>query len=186
MSDSEYTLKPWEIKKIINSSSNFRNRILIKLLAYAGLRRFEVGKIRIEDIDFDKGRLRVVGKGNKLRVVPLLPELVGDIKHFIGTKKDGYLLSERGRSVGNSTINKIVAKAGQKAGVTNPNPKKKNINPHIFRHSLARNLKDKNVSLEIIQKILGHTSQMVTADMYGTLSIDEVHEQFFKKMDGDN
>ncbi len=74
-------------------------------------------------------------------------------------------------------INKIVAKAGRQAGISNPNPARKNINPHIFRHSISRYLKNKSFSTEWIQNFLGHTSYKTTMDMYGTISIDEMQQE---------
>ncbi|MFX0139898.1 MAG: tyrosine-type recombinase/integrase, partial [Candidatus Hodarchaeota archaeon] len=63
------------------------------------------------------------------------------------------------------------------AGIKNPNPRLKHINPHIFRHSIARYLKNKGFSVEWIQNFLGHASYKTTMDMYGTLSIDEMQQE---------
>jgi integrase len=71
------------------------------------------------------------------------------------------------------TINNIVAMIGKNAGIENPNPRYKNITPHLFRHSLARNWKREGGSLETLQKILGHESFQTTMDLYGTQSIKE-------------
>src|SRR5215467_4769001 len=73
-------------------------------------------------------------------------------------------------------VNHIVETIGVKAGVTNPNPRLMHLNPHLFRHSIARFLKSKCFSAEWIQNFLGHESYKTTMDMYGTLSIDEMQE----------
>jgi len=78
-------------------------------------------------------------------------------------------------------INKIVAKAGRRTGITNPNPRLKHINPHIFRHSIASYLKNKGFSAEWIQNFLGHAFYNMTMDMYGTLSIDEMQQETEKR-----
>ena len=62
-------------------------------------------------------------------------------------------------------INHITAKAGKKVGIENPNPRFKHINPHIFRHSIARYLKNKGFSVEWIQNFLGHASYKTMMDM---------------------
>jgi integrase/recombinase XerC len=79
-------------------------------------------------------------------------------------------------------INKIVAKAGRRAGITNPNTRLKHINPHIFRHSIARHLQNKGFSAEWIQNFLGYVSYKTTMDMYGTLSIDEMQQEAEKRL----
>jgi integrase len=72
-------------------------------------------------------------------------------------------------------------KAGERAGITNPNPARQHINPHIFRHSIARHLKNKRFSAEWIQNFLGHASYKTTMDMFGTLSIDEMQQEAEKR-----
>jgi integrase len=73
-------------------------------------------------------------------------------------------------------VNDIVETLGEKAGVENPNPRLKHLNPHIFRHSIARFLQSKGFSAEWIQNFLGHESYQTTMDMYGTISLDEMQE----------
>ena len=65
-------------------------------------------------------------------------------------------------------------KAGQKGGVKHPNPYEKHINPHLFRHSIARHLKSMGFTAEWIQNFMGHSSIKTTMDTYGTLGIDEM------------
>jgi site-specific recombinase XerD len=73
-------------------------------------------------------------------------------------------------------VNYIVATLSAKAGVTNPNPRLRHLNPQLFRHAIARFLKSKGFSAEWMQNSLGHESYRTTMDMYGTLSIDEMQE----------
>lgn len=68
------------------------------------------------------------------------------------------------------------------AHLKNPIPELKNINPHILRHSCARILKDRGLSLEVIQKVLGHLSYRTTMDLYGTKSIGEMDKELREKM----
>ena len=78
-------------------------------------------------------------------------------------------------------INRIVAKAGHRAQLNNPIPELKNINPHILRHSCARILKDRGLSLEVVQRVLGHLSFKTTMDLYGTKSISEMDDELKEK-----
>jgi len=176
--DSEFSLTINEIQILINACDNMRDRMIVESLYYPALRRFEVCDLCIENIDFNRGRIEVLGKGNKLSPIPvgsLYPQYIANLKHFIGNKRMGFIfLSNRGRKLEISRINQILAKIGEKANIKNPNPHKKHINPHIFRHSQARHLKNRRFQIEFVQKYLRHTKRETTADTYGTLSIDEM------------
>lgn len=185
MKASAYHLKPAEIKKIILATSNFRDRCIVKTLYWLGLRRKEVAGLDIRDIDFERKRVKVrEGKGGKTRIVPIIDdEYLSDLKHLIGQKKDGpVFLSNQEKSISIRMINHIIEKAGNDAGVENPNPAREHLNPHLFRHSIARFLKSKGFSAEWIQNFLGHESYKTTMDMYGTISIDEMQEMAIKKL----
>jgi integrase len=184
---SAYSLKPAEVRKIIHSTNSFRDRCLIKALYYAGLRRQEATRLDIRDIDFERERITVrEGKGGKTRIVPVIDgDFLSDLKHLIGDRKTGYVfLSTHGDRLTVRSINKIVQQAGQRAGITNPNPALRNINPHLLRHSISRWRKNQGFSAEWIQNFLGHASFRTTMDMYDTLSIDEMQEEAQRRLGG--
>ncbi len=175
----DFVLSTQEIKIIIHSTSSFRNRTLIKALYYNGLRREEVTELDIRDIDFQRRRLTVrMGKGGKTRTIPFIDfEFMGDLKHLIGDKKEGYVFCKsNGKKLTTRMINKIVETAGKESDIQHPNPNCKHINPHLFRHSIARHLKSKGFSVEWIQNFLGHSSYKTTMDVYGRLSLDEMQQ----------
>ena len=185
MRASAYHLKPAEIKKLVIASANFRDRCIIKTLYWLGLRRHEVAALDVRDIDFDRKRVNIRhGKGGKTRVVPIIDdEFIGDLKHLIGAKKEGYVfLSNQNKPLSLRAINYIIEYTGKKAGIENPHPNRKHLNPHIFRHSIARFLKSKGFSAEWIQNFLGHQSYKTTMDMYGTISIDEMQDVAAQKL----
>ena len=102
---------------------------------------------------------------------------------LIGARKKGpVFLSQRHHALTTRAVNHIVAHLGEKAGMTNPNPRLRYLNPHLFRHSSARFLKSKGFSAEWVQNFLGHASYKTTMDMYGTLSIDEMQEIAVQKL----
>ncbi len=104
-------------------------------------------------------------------------EFLSDLKHLINNKEQGYVFcygNNKGLKL--RIINKIVQQAGERAGVTNLNPTRKHINPHLFRHSISRYLKNKHFSTEFIQNFLGHASFKTTMDMYGKMPIDEMQK----------
>ena len=182
---SEFTLSVNQVKQIYNAPSNFRDRVLIKTLYYAGLRRFEASELKVPDIDFNLNRIVVVkGKGNKMRIVPIIDmDYKADLKHLIGERREGYVfVSIKGGKVSVRQINHIVEFAGKKANITHPNPHQKHINPHLFRHSIIRHLKSLGFQAEWLQNFAGHNSITTTMDTYGTLGIEEMQEIANKKL----
>lgn len=191
-SRSQFHLTEDQIKLLIRHAEKLRDKVIIKLLAYCGLRRFEVAKIRVEDIDFHTNKIRILGKKNIDRLATIFSDqLQEDVKlylqYVLKDKKQGYLfpavssLNKEGH-ITPIEINRIVAKAGQLAQLHNPIPELKNINPHILRHSCARMLKDRGLSLEVVQRVLGHLSYKTTMDLYGTKSISEMDKELKEKV----
>ena len=191
-SRSQFHLSADQIKLLIKHTEKLRDKVIIKLLAYCGLRRFELAKIKLEDIDFVTNKISISGKKNIDRLATIFSEqLLEDLKIYVryvlnGAEK-GYLfpavsiLNEKGH-ITPTQINRIVAKSGKRAQLDNPNPDLKNINPHLLRHSCARILKDRGLSLEVVQKVLGHLSYKTTMDLYGTKSISEMDDELKEKM----
>ena len=182
---SEFTLNVNQVKQIYNAPSNFRDRVLIKTLYYAGLRRFEAGNLRIVDIDMKLNRIVVEkGKGMKMRIVPIIDmDYKADLRHLIGNRKDGFVFeSQKRNQLSVRQINHIVSLASKKAGITHPNPHEKYINPHLFRHSIIRHLKSMGFQAEWLQNFAGHSSITTTMDTYGTLGIEEMQEIANKKL----
>ena len=176
---SSYHLKPSDVRKLLLSANNFRDRCLIKTLWWLGVRRSELINLDVRDFDEQRKRMTVhKGKGGKTRVIPIInDEYLSDLLILIGGRKTGPIfLSNRHRAMSLRSVNRIVATLGVQAGISNPNPRLTHLNPHLFRHSIARFLKSKRFSAEWIQNFLGHESYQTTMDMYGTLSIDEMQE----------
>lgn len=183
LKDSEYRLSKREIQKLIHAPDSFRDRCILKTLAHTGMRRFELGELDIRDIDFERHLIYIrKGKGDKSRTIPGSDDLLNDLKHHLGRRKKGpVFMSNRGQSLALRQINYIIAAAGRRAGVENPNPKYENVTPHLLRHSFARWWKDDpRRSIESLSKILGHTSVKTTLDEYGTETIDDVQENYNK------
>ena len=189
---SQFHLSEEQITLLIKSTEKLRDKVIIKLLAYCGMRRFELAKIKIEDVDLEQAKIQIMGKKNIYRLATIFSDqLLDDLKlyhrYVLENKPRGYLfpavssLNQVGH-ISSTEINRIVAKAGRMAHLKNPIPELKNINPHILRHSCARILKDRGLSLEVIQKVLGHLSYRTTMDLYGTKSIGEMDKELREKM----
>ncbi|GAG31112.1 unnamed protein product, partial [marine sediment metagenome] len=137
-------------------------------------------------------KIRIFGKKNIERLATIFSDqLMDDLKiylrYVLDNKKQGHLFPAVSSlntkdHISPTEINRIVAKAGHRAHLNNPIPELKNINPHILRHSCARILKDKGLSLEVVQKVLGHLSYKTTMDLYGTKSISEMDDELKEKV----
>lgn len=175
---SEYTLREHEVSKIFNSTKTFEHRIMIKCMYWGGMRVFEVANLKIEDIDLERRRIHVMeGKGGKTGTVPIIDsEFLADLRHLISTRKAGKLFPYKKR-----WMQRIVERAGLEAQVSHPDPQRKHINPHLFRHSIARHLKKWGYNAEFIKNFLRHESINTTYDQYGTMSLDEMQEENAKR-----
>ena len=180
LSAADYTLSRREVQKIIHAAVSFRDRCVVKTLYQTALRRFELRALDVRDIDWAKRRVHIPkGKGDKERHVFLTEDLAADLRHLLGRRRTGPVFqSNRGTALSLKQINNIVAAAGEKAGVANPNPRLKHINPHLLRHSFARHWKDAGRSIESLSAVLGHQSTATTMDVYGREDIDQVQANY--------
>jgi len=179
-SNAEYHLSSKKVNRILKACQNPRDKVLIQTLVYTGIRRAEAATLCLEDIVWDDNLLLIRnGKGNKQRLVPLPDFLLNDIKSLVSRRTTGPVFSGRnGGALCFRQINRIVAKAGNLAGINNPNPKYKNITCHLFRHTFARLWKQQNGSIESLSYILGHSSQATTMDLYGRESLSDVQKNY--------
>ncbi len=178
--NSEFHLTPAELTKLIEGTTGTRDRLILELLVYTAIRRAELQMLRMEDVEFPLRRLLIRrGKGGKQRIV-YLPDLVlSNLRTYCDSHTHEFLFPGRsGTPMSLRNINYIVSRVGEKAGIDTPNPRYKNVGPHLLRHSFARNWKRAGGSLESLQKILGHASLKTTLDVYGTESQLETEENY--------
>ena len=178
----QYCLKDKQVQKLMDKCLNIRDRLLIELMAFAGLRRGEVATLEVKDIDFKNNVLHVLGKGDKLRSIPIKPKIAQNLSFWLGNQKKGYVFQAKRKDsqyshIGPDSINDITEAAGIRANIKNPNPKLKSINPHSLRHYYARWLKSKNVRIETIAALLGHNDVKTTLNEYGNQSLNEIQEE---------
>lgn len=183
----QYPLKEELIVELINKTESLRDKMIIETLYKLAFRRFEVCNMKISDVDFELGRINVVGKGYKQATIPvgaLFPEYLTALKHFIDRRKEGYVFmhiwNNHSKKLSVSRINQILMRLSVKHNFVNPNPRYKYINPHCLRHSLANHLKLWEFPIPFIQNYMRHESAKTTLDEYGKLSVDQL-EMIAKK-----
>lgn len=146
-----------------------RNRTIIETLYSCGLRVSELVGLQLSDLFFEEGFIRVIGKGNKQRFVPIntqtqkyIANYINDIRVHINVKKgfeDTVFLNRRGKNLTRVMIFTIVKNLAIKIDL------KKKISPHTFRHSFATHLLERGADLRAIQQMLGHES-ITTTEIY--------------------
>jgi integrase/recombinase XerD len=166
-------LHPDEIERIIkyidlSSAFGHRNRAIIEILYSCGLRVSELTGLKISDIYFDEEFIRVIGKGNKERLIPAGKIALRQVKNYLlerdainvaKSAEDILFLNNRGKPLSRVMIFLIIKKLAREAGV------KKTISPHTFRHSFATVLVENGADLRAVQEMLGHSS-ITTTEIY--------------------
>ncbi len=166
-----------------------RNRAMLETLYSCGLRVSELTNLKISDLFFEEGFIRVIGKGNKQRFVPINLYTINfiniyknQIRSTIKTQKgfeDTLFLNRRGKQLTRNMVFMILKGLVQKAGI----PKK--VSPHTFRHSFATHLLENGADLRAIQQMLGHES-ITTTEIYMHLDksfLKAVVEKFHPRKD---
>ena len=156
-----------------------RNRAIIETLYSCGLRVSELINLKLSNIFWEEEYIKVEGKGNKQRLVPISKTAMKEIKsYFIDERnsldikkgnEDFVFLNRRGAKLSRQMIFIMVNKFAADAGVV------KNISPHTFRHSFATHLLEGGANLRVIQELLGHES-ILTTEIYTHLDISYLRE----------
>lgn len=152
-------ISPEEVRGIILNTNNIKHKCIVSLLYSAGLRRSELLNLTLQDIDSQRMvDLVKNGKGGKDRLTILSQGVLDDLRiYFKKWKPKKYLFEgESGGQYTAVSVLKIVNKAAKKAGI------KKNVSPHILRHSFATHLLENGTDLRYIQTLLGHSSSKTT------------------------
>lgn len=178
--ERESSISENEVRRLVDFAGSFRDRVLVKTLYYTGMRRDEVCNLAIADVDLQRRRL-VVGrdKVDRRRIVPIPESLASDLRALLGRRKSGpVFVSQRGRRLAPRTVNYIVAQAGRRAGLSNPNPSRTDINPRLLRDSFAQHYLKRNGAMHSLAHILGHASVATTYSAYGKNSERDVSEEY--------
>jgi integrase/recombinase XerD len=173
-------LSPREIEKIIkaidvSSEQGKRDRTTIELLYGSGLRISELQNLHIEDIEFEAGFVRVMGKGSKQRLVPLGSYAREAVLEYLQASETGkqvsrprtLILSKQGKPISRVGLWKSVKLMVRKAGIA------KQVTPHTFRHSFATHLIEGGADLRVVQEMLGH-ADISTTEIYTRLDRDYI------------
>jgi integrase/recombinase XerD len=177
-----------EIEKLIgqidlSKPEGVRNKALLETMYSCGLRVSEAVTLKISCLYLNDGFVRVTGKGDKERLVPVGEEAAKHINIYMDTirrhqhiqkgEEDILFLNRRGKRMTRVMIFLIIKSLAAKAGI------KKQVSPHTFRHSFATHLVEGGADLRAVQEMLGHES-ITTTEIYTHLDRDYLRETLQK------
>lgn len=155
---NETTLTREEIDLLLGACKNPRDTAILTLMASTGLRVSELCNIMVGDID-ENNNIKILGKGNKWRVVHLNDKVMHNINLYIKTRKrdcNNLFVSNQGTPMTQGTINHTLKTLARRAGID------KNIHPHMLRHYFASETLERGVPIDMISIAMGHSNVSVT------------------------
>ena len=163
----------------VSKPEGHRNRAILEVLYSCGLRVSELTDLRVSNMYMDKGFIRVIGKGDKERLVPIGGKAIREIELFLpwrnalsGITRESeniLFLNRRGKKLTRVMIFTIIKDLSTKIGL------KKHVSPHTFRHSFATHLIEGGADLRAVQEMLGHES-ILTTEIYTHLDREYLRE----------
>ena len=163
----------------LSTDEGLRSRALLEVLYSSGLRVSELCDLRLSNIYAEQGFVKVVGKGNKERLVPIGREALKHLNFYLSGvrghldlksgSEDFAFLSQRGRPLSRITVFTTLKKLAAQAGL------RKTISPHTLRHSFATHLIEGGADLRAVQEMLGHAS-ITTTEIYTHLDRDYLRQ----------
>lgn len=166
----------------LSKPQGHRNRAILEMLYSCGLRVSELVNLRISDLFFDDGFIRVIGKGNKQRLIPVGEPAVKAVGFWMDIRRhwpvakgfeDCLFVNRRGRKMTREMVFLIVKEQAEAAGIH------KDISPHTFRHSFATHMVENGADLRVVQEMLGHES-ILTTEIYTHIDTRKWQETILK------
>jgi integrase/recombinase XerC len=160
--------------------SNFtssRNEVIIDLLYTTGMRRAELISLCLKDIDWEQRQIKVLGKGSRFRIIPIIDATVVKIEKYlefrniISTEVDELLITDKGNKCYPNLVYRVI-----NSYLSNVTSKLKK-SPHMLRHSFATHLLDEGADLNTVKELLGHTSLAAT-QIYAHSSLAKLKQVF--------
>jgi integrase/recombinase XerD len=163
-----------------DTPAGLRSRALLELMYGSGCRVSEAVNTDVDDVDLDSRSLRVIGKGDKQRLVPIGRHTVAAVQGYLVRARPSYaakgrgtpalFLNSRGGRLSRQSAWTAIRSAGEVAGVPH-------LHPHTLRHSFATHLLEAGADVRVVQELLGHAS-VTTTQIYTKVTIDHLREVY--------
>lgn len=163
----------------------FRNRVLMEVMYACGLRVHEASELKLSNFNFDERSIRIVGKGDKERLLFYYGALSGRLNQYLsgsrfnllqGKEHDYLFVNSKGDPLSVRGIQYLLEKQGEVCGL------RQKLHPHMLRHSFATHLLDNGASLRIVQTLLGHES-LSTTQIYTHVSLSKIKKVYQEAME---
>jgi integrase/recombinase XerD len=167
----------------VTNALGFRDRTMLEMLYATGLRVSELVNLKFEQISFRQGVVRIIGKGNKERLVPVGEEAMSWLENYMGQARktilgerqcDYLFVTNRADSMTRQAFWHIIKRYAKKAGIN------KELSPHTLRHAFATHLLNHGADLRVVQLLLGH-SDLSTTQIYTHIArerLKELHSKY--------
>jgi integrase/recombinase XerD len=167
----------------LRDPQGIRDKAILETFYATGMRVSEAVNLKIDNLNFEIGFLRCIGKGNKERIIPLGKKAISSLKRYLETarkqvlkqkKSEFVFLNRSGKRISRQSLWKIIKRYAKEARIKKP------IRPHILRHSFATHLLERGADLRSVQEMLGH-SDISTTQIYTHISKDRlktIHRMF--------
>jgi integrase/recombinase XerD len=166
----------------VSRPEGHRNRAILETLYGCGLRVSELVTLRLSGLFFNDGFIRVIGKGDKQRLVPIGQRAIDEINRYLAQRnlrkidskyEDILFLNFHGKGLSRVMVFMLIKQLAAQAGIT------KNISPHTFRHSFATHLVENGADLRAVQEMLGHES-ILTTEIYTHVDRKRWHQNILR------
>ena len=168
-----------EINEVFDSfqfiDGNERDKLIIELFYSTGIRRDELLNIRINNIDFDNYLIKISGKRDKERIIPMLPKLSKNILNYIHKYYPSEFLfeSKKSKKLSSSTIYRVINKYFRAVS------SKVKVSPHVLRHTFATHMLNNGADINTIKEILGHSS-LSSTQVYTKIKLPKIIKDYNK------
>lgn len=174
---SEAEMEELKTKASVPNSGSFLKELIIETLYQTGMRRAELCNLLIDDVDFSKKEMKVVGKGNKSRMIPISDDLIAAFKDYLVERKPleeskmYFFINAKGKKLNDKFVYSAV---NSYLGLVSTKTKR---SPHILRHSFATHVLDNGAEISKVKKIMGHSS-LASTQVYTNANIEQLKKVF--------